>query len=175
MSPTPQLIAALQEDVRFFSNSGKEERERWVFEHWCAITGRNPANAKKPDPPDFQLGSESIEVVEVLHLKRKRHDEFKQTVNRATESPSVCVVHEGASMEEIISEAHKWVIRAVDKKRQHYKHTAQGWILLVYLNYEFAGHTHFHSIRSALAALNLQFKAVEDLLPDGQSCHQLFP
>ncbi|MCI0654818.1 MAG: DUF1780 domain-containing protein [Methylococcaceae bacterium] len=80
-------IAALEESVRYFSSENKAERERWVVE--ALLENMNiPHRAEdvvspEQDPPDvLALGCE-FAVKEILDPGRKRHQEYKEELERA--------------------------------------------------------------------------------------------
>ncbi len=74
----------MQDDVAFFSNASKDDRERWILEHWCALNGHDASRAVKGEAPDFTVDDVSIEIVEVLGKGRRRHQEYKDDLKSAT-------------------------------------------------------------------------------------------
>jgi hypothetical protein len=173
----PGLVAALQDDVRFFSNMCKDDRERWVFDHWCSLTGRSDALGIKGEAPDFTLNSERIEIVEVLEADRKRHKEFKDdlvTVRNGS-APSAKLIHDGPDPETIRSGAHKWLLDAIRDKHNRYGPSSASWTLLVYANFTFANRTDWPAVAEELSRTPPGFARIELLFPDGTKSVTLHP
>jgi hypothetical protein len=175
--PSKDLIRGTAADVTYFSNTFKDNRERWVFERWCHLTGRNFSLAVKGEAPDFTLGNEQIEIVEVLETSRRRHQEYKDDLKAATVSaPGITgFVHNKADLEEIKTQAHQWVLATIAEKQRHYGSSAKTWTLLLYANFSFANKADWRSVVSALASNPSGFHEIHALLADGTSTVPLLP
>jgi hypothetical protein len=177
VQPAPGLLSTRQDDLRFFSNACKDDRERWIFDNWCSLTGRNSAQGIKSEAPDFTLNGKKIEIVEVLEAGRKRHKEFKDVM--ATLSPgssqSADLIHDGPDLDKIKSSAHQWVLDAIRDKHNHYGSSAASWTLLVYADFTFANRTDWQAVTTELSRTPPGFARIEVLLPDGTRSMVLHP
>ncbi len=83
-------IAALEELVRYFSSSYKSERERWVvealLENMNIAHEQGDVNTSDQDPPDVVALGAKFEIKEILNPGRRRHEEYKQELERAREA-----------------------------------------------------------------------------------------
>lgn len=167
--PDHGMLLACEDDVRFFSNGGKDDRERWIFHHWCSLTGRNAVQGKKGEAPDFTLNGEMIEIVEVLEPDRKRHKEFEDDLATLRNGPSESdeLVHQGPELETIKSSAHKWLLEAIRDKHTHYGPTCVSWTLLVYADFSFADLADWQAVTMELSRTPPGFARIEVLFPDG--------
>ncbi len=175
--PDPGLLTACQDDVRFFSSACKDERERWIFDRWCSLTGRNAAQATKGEAPDFTVHGEKIEIVEVLTAGRKRHKEFKDDLAtlRTGTSQTADLIHNGPDLETIKSRAHQWVLNAIRAKHSHYGPSSASWTLLVYADFTFADRTDWKAVTTELSRTPPGFARIEVLFPDGAKSMVLHP
>ena len=170
---TSNLVQAAREDLRFFSNPGRNHREQWVFEHWCALTRRNPGDYRKGESPDFDSAGEAVEITEVQRPGRKRGDEARKEVE-ALQLGNIPDPTDGGDLKSVIEHAHCWVASAIAKKAQKYGIKANDWILLVYVNYSFSDRTQWDRVRQFVATLST-FKAVHVLTADAANFHILKP
>lgn len=79
-------ITALNESVRFFGNAGKTERELWVCRQLIDALGVSSLGtlvSVTNDPPDCLFTDARFEVKEALDEGRRRHDEYRASLNRA--------------------------------------------------------------------------------------------
>jgi hypothetical protein len=173
--PPDDLVSVCEDDVRFFRNPGKEDRERWVFDNWCRLTGRDSTQASKGEAPDFTLGSEQIEIVEVMAKGRKRHDETKKALASAKAHPPELVIHDGSELKTVRRKADGWLRKTIEAKEAHYGPSAQDWILLIYVNFDFVAQTDWAAVRSDLSSRTSVFSRMEVLMPDGQSHIVVYP
>jgi hypothetical protein len=169
VQPNPGLHSACKDDVRFFSNACKDEREQWVFDHWCTLTQRNAAQCKKGERPDFTLNGEQIEVVEILEPGRRRHKEFKDDLSKLRTGTwqTADLIHDGPELKTILSSAHQWVLDAIRAKHTHYGSLSLPWTLLVYADFTFADQTDWGKVTKELSQTPPGFARIEVLFPDG--------
>jgi hypothetical protein len=172
-----ELLAGCRDDIRFFSNGSKDDRERWIFDRWCAQTGRNAAQGIKGESPDFTLNDEQIEIVEVLEPGRKRHKEFKDDLttlhNGASQDGGL--VHDGPGLETTKNFAHKWLLDAIRAKHKRYGPSSASWTLLVYADFTFANRTDWQAVVTDLNRTPPGFARIEILFPDGTESHPIYP
>jgi len=134
------IIEGFKDDVKWFSNANKEERERWVVEKWAAFVGRSTEEIIRGcDPPDYFVGADAVEVVEVLPPGRKRHSEYKNVLSEVKngQSPSIKNPDVTGTIEYAKQCGHIWLLYQVLSKIDSYLrkgHPTQKWILLAYLN-----------------------------------------
>lgn len=173
----PGLLSAFEGDVRFFSNEGKGDRERWVFDRWCSLTGRNSAQGIKCEAPDFKLNGEHIEIIDVLEPGRKRHKEFKDDLAklRTGTAQTADLIHNGPDLETVKSSAHQWVLNAVRHKQKLYGSKSASWTLLIYADFAFADRTDWKTVITELSRTPPGFTRVEVLFPDGAKTMALYP
>ena len=174
--PAPALLSAFQEDVRFFSNACKDDRERWIFEYWCSLTGRSAAQATKREAPDFTLNGEKIEIMEVLEAGRLRHKEFKDdlTALRSGNLQSANLIHDGPDLVTIKRSAHQWVLDAIRAKHNHYGPSSASWTLLVYADFTFANRTDWPAVTAELSRTFPGFARIDVLFPDGATFRPIY-
>lgn len=175
--PDPGLISDFQDDVRFFSIACKDDRECWIFDHWCSLTERNAAQGIKGEAPDFTLNGEKIEIVEILEAGRKRHKEFKDDLATLRTGPSqpADLMHDGPDLETIMCIAHKWLLDGIRDKHNHYGPSSASWTLLVYADFTFANRTDWQAVTTELSRTPPGFARVEVLFPDGAKSMALHP
>lgn len=179
----PELLEAADDDRKFFSNKGKDDRESWVMEKWCALTKRTFSCFTKSESPDFVSEDESVEIVEVLESGRRRQDEVKQTFeeikcaakeNRPPDYKKL--IHDGPELREIEANGKKWIVDEVNKKANKYGTKANGWILLIYLNVSFADRINLSLVRQEVSCLSPNpFKEIHLLYPSGGNYEILYP
>lgn len=155
-----------RDQIRFFSNANKKEREKWVIENWCRITGRIGSRITKGEAPDYVVNEEGVEIVEVLLPDRKRHDECKME--------GLAQPCNAGSLERTVAQGHLWLLKIIDAKAKKYGSGAKGWVLLLYVNFSFWQRIDWDFLKSKLAATQPQFKRVDALTADGQTVVTLF-
>jgi hypothetical protein len=173
--PDSRTLATLAEnEQRFFSNEGKKSRERWVLERWLAHSGKSHLHFTEGEAPDFTVGDESVEIVEVLERGRRRHADVKTDAVelRAGGLPSPRVA---ADLESVKNRGRDWILQQIDAKAQKYRTSAATWTLLLYVNVPWPGKTDWAAIRQELAAHLRPFRRIEALTADGQHVIPLFP
>ena len=81
-----QRIRDLEESVRSFSSSGKQEGERWVVNSFIENLRIEftPEEIISPDddPPDVVFRDARFEVKEIMDEGRERHREYKEELER---------------------------------------------------------------------------------------------
>lgn len=80
-------IKDLEASVAYFAPGNKQESERWVAESFVQNL-RFPYNQSEivspdDDPPDVEFREPRFEIKERLDTGRRRHDEYKQELERA--------------------------------------------------------------------------------------------
>lgn len=168
------LARVAKDQEYFFSNEGKKPRERWILEHWLACAGKTHLHFAEGEAPDFTVGDESIEIVEVLEPERRRHADAKADAVelRAGRFPSPRVA---ADLESVKNRGQDWILHQIDAKAQKYRTTAATWTLLLYVNVSWAGEIDWGSIKHELATFPRPFRRIEALTADGQHVIPLFP
>jgi hypothetical protein len=82
-----ERAAALEESVQYFSSSNKTVREQWVASTFLENLGipHTPQDLVPPDcdPPDVKVFECAFEIKEILGCGRRRHDEYRQELERA--------------------------------------------------------------------------------------------
>jgi hypothetical protein len=80
-------ILALEKSVDFYSPQNKPERERWIAERFLQNVGieysDHEVEMQEIDPPGFIFRNSKFEIKEILDSGRKRHDEYREELNRA--------------------------------------------------------------------------------------------
>lgn len=83
---------ACAESVEFFRSSYKPERERYVVREFLTNLGLafRDAEIQSPnqDPPDVKFRDANFEIKEILSEGRRRHDEYKEGLQKALEATS---------------------------------------------------------------------------------------
>jgi hypothetical protein len=82
-----QSIRALEASVASFSPCNKRESERWVAESFVRNLhvkyDESEIVSPLDDPPDVEFRDARFEIKEILDPKRRRHDEYRQELERA--------------------------------------------------------------------------------------------
>ncbi len=83
---------ARAESVEVFRAANKPERERWVVREFLTNLGLEFADAEVQssdrDPPDVKFRVANFEVKEILSEGRRRHQEYKEGLQKALEATS---------------------------------------------------------------------------------------
>lgn len=170
----PDDISAAEDDVAFFENAEKKRRERWVAEHWCRATCRDPSALVDSEDPDFLLGGRGVEITEVQLPDRRRHAEFKQDLADVN-SGKRPAPRDDLDLEEVRSSAHDWVSQTIEKKAKHYGPSGRTWILVVYVNLSFCDQIRWELVRASLNSAQPAFAEVHALFASGSESERLFP
>jgi len=83
---------ARAESVEFFRAPNKPERERWVVREFLTNLGLvfSDTEVRSPDqdPPDVTFHDANFEIKEILSKGRRRHQEYKEGLQKALEATS---------------------------------------------------------------------------------------
>ena len=81
---------ALRESVKYFSAKNKSERERWVCDEFVQNLGlpfdESEVITPNDEPPDVVFRDCRFEIKELLDLGRRRHAEYKASLQKALEA-----------------------------------------------------------------------------------------
>lgn len=81
---------ARAESVEFFRSEQKPERERWVAREYLTNLGlsftENELKSSPEDPPDVLFRGANFEIKEILSEGRRRHEEYKEGLQKAMEA-----------------------------------------------------------------------------------------
>lgn len=168
------LEAHARDQIRFFSNTGKQDRETWVIEAWCRLTGKTCCSIVKGERPDFTVGAEKVEIIEVLQPKRRRQDEVKKDAQEifAGRLPQPRCA---GSLNEVTTKGPLWILNAISAKTQKYHSICtDDWILLLYVNLSCWRSIPWDLVRSRLVAASHPFKQIDALGADGNEVIKLF-
>ena len=81
---------ALRESVEYFSSKRKPERERWVCQEFILNLGllfdETEVITPNEEPPDVVFRDGRFEIKEVLDPGRRRHAEYKASLQKALEA-----------------------------------------------------------------------------------------
>ncbi len=169
-----ELEAHFKDQIHFFSNGGKKERERWVVEAWCRPGGRNGFSIVDGERPDFTVDGEKVEVSEALRPHRRRHDACKEDLAEMAAGRLPSPRYAG-SLEEVLAGGHLWALNGIDAKIEKYRSTATSdWVLLLYVNFSFWQRVRWELVRSQLTATPPPFKRIDALSADGKDVIPLF-
>lgn len=154
--------------MRFFSNAGKKERERWILDRWIALAGLVVKDTVEDEGPDFIVNGVGIEVVEVLEPGRKRGDEHRADRDALAEG-NPTEWRTWVDIEWVISEAHSWVYESIAGKAEKYRSTALGWVLLIYLNYGWWEETNWQALRAQVETDVMTFREIHAIGAGGNT------
>ncbi len=139
------LVDEAEENVVFFNNTKKQEREQLACKAFLRCLGENfsadELKLSEEEPPDVIFRSARFEVMEILDDNRKRHDEFKNKVAQYNQAKSIADVMESyhaptsISYEDLVSLIIQELQKKVDKYRERKIDCAQ-LDALVYINLE---------------------------------------
>ncbi|MEZ5616866.1 MAG: DUF1780 domain-containing protein [Rhodocyclaceae bacterium] len=83
---------ARAESVEYFRVANKPERERWVVREFLTNIGLSFAEAEvrssEEDPPDVLFRDAKFEIKEILSEGRRRHQEYKEGLEKALNATS---------------------------------------------------------------------------------------
>ena len=87
------IIKAREESVRFFSSASKSERELWVAKEFLDNLGVDFLDSElavpESDPPDVVFRGALFEIKEIMDQGRRRHAEFKDSLETARAATSI--------------------------------------------------------------------------------------
>ena len=109
---TIDLEADAEDQMRFFSNAGKKDRETWVIDAWCRHTGRTDCSIVGRERPDFTVGLEKLEIREVLLPQRRRQDEVKKDAAEIS-AGRLPQPHCAGSLNDVATDGHLWILNGV--------------------------------------------------------------
>lgn len=83
---------ARAESVEYFRSANKSERERWVVREFLMNLGLTLTEAEiqtpSQDPPDVLFRDANFEIKEILSDGRRRHQEYKEGLQKAHKATS---------------------------------------------------------------------------------------
>jgi hypothetical protein len=134
-------INALEESVSFFSNAGRQERERWVVVEFLSNLGLQPNESTvvspSEDPPDVLYADARFEVKEIMDPGRLRHAEYKESLRKAKKAKVASdLLEEGTPREITYSEVCALITQRIAKIRPYAPATQSKLDLLFYVNLE---------------------------------------
>lgn len=164
-----------REQIRFFSNAGKKDREKWVVEAWCRLTGRTACSIAEGERPDFVVGLEQVEISEILHPEPRRQDAVRKDAAEIAMG-RFPQPRDAGSLDEVLAEGHLWVLNGVSAKTQKYRSIpTSNWILLLYVNVSFWKRIRWELVESQLILASPPFRQIEVLGADGNAVITVFP
>jgi hypothetical protein len=144
MSEDQEYIASitrgLEEDIRFFDSTNKEEREIWVVNEFLTNIGEefypDEIKASDSEPPDVVFHDAMFEVKEILDPGRRRHQELKRDLETAKNATSMQDLMEQYSPRDITwSEIYELVYVGCEKYSKKYSSDAKSQLdILFYVN-----------------------------------------
>lgn len=163
------FLKEANQNIDFFGNPGKQERERIVAEWWCQVSGIDtPVIEIGEDPPDIIInGTVEVEIVEILPLQRKRSRELKKYKKKVLEGDSTGLLAEPIAsnqIQEILPIAQNLIVQAIKKKVKKYENKydqSKDWILVAYINVNYAHKFPWESILPSLRDFLPFFKGIE--------------
>jgi hypothetical protein len=82
-----QRIKDLEASVAYFAPGNKQESERWITDSFVENLripySQSEIISPDDDPPDVEFRDARFEIKEILDPGRRRHDEYKQELERA--------------------------------------------------------------------------------------------
>lgn len=131
-----------EELVKFFSSENRAEREIWVANEFLTNLGISFTHSElvhvKDDPPDVNFKDAKFEIKEILDPGRKRHAEFKESLEKAKNAKGPQELIEHYSPKDIIyTEIYDLILAAVVKYAAKYPLQVRNKLdLLFYVNLE---------------------------------------
>ena len=157
----------LEENVAFFSNSGKLGREQCAVDQWLIATNRTNAIVERGgDPPDFLVAGCPVEVVEVMSPGRKKHEDFKDDLEKFKKGQCWGLHDFGkvAELDIVKEEGHKWILRGIERKIKKYescKINVSQWTLLVYVTFSWSEKVNWPALSMEIKEFSVPFKSIE--------------
>lgn len=136
------VIRAREAAVEFFSVANRSEREIWVAREFLENLGvafeAKELLAVADDPPDVLFREARFEIKEVLDQGRRRHAEFKESLDRAREAKVVEDLFESTEARDITWTDAVNLIRArmPELVEKYDKSTRSSLDILFYVNLE---------------------------------------
>lgn len=110
---------ARAESVKYFGVANKPEREKWVAQTFLVnlgITYNTTELVAGEDPPDVQLRDASFEIKEILDPDRRRHQEYKDSLEEAKRATTPRDLVRPAPFNEIaIAKVYELVLQNTDE------------------------------------------------------------
>ena len=131
---------AREESVRFFSSANRRERELWVASEFLVNLGlpfeEGELEHITDDPPDVRFRDAAFEIKEILDEGRRRHAEFKASLEKARSATTAQELLEPLSPRDITyTEVCALVEKELEKLQSKYAPTTRaGLDLLFYVN-----------------------------------------
>lgn len=135
-------IKSCEKSLRLFSNSGKTYIEKWVVQELLGNLGINfEVNELKTgdNPPDVIFRTAEFEIKEVDKKGRKRHDEYKQKLEKAKSATNLTDLMVPYEFKEITLQE---IINRVDEKIKELNYSqdfCKNTNLLFYINFSLMG------------------------------------
>jgi len=85
-------VDAIKESIHFFSNDCKSDREIWVVRHFlsqlCIEFSNEEIYVSSDEPIDVVYSDARFQVKEIVDKGRKRHDEYRESLQKAEAATS---------------------------------------------------------------------------------------
>lgn len=131
---------ALRESVEYFSAKNKSERERWVCHAFIRNLGLSYDEAEvvssSDDPPDVVFRDCRFEIKELLDSSRRRHAEYKASLQKALEATDPRDLLELFMPQDITpQQIGDRILKELNTLQNHYAPTARRQLdMLFYVN-----------------------------------------
>jgi hypothetical protein len=131
---------ALQKSIEYFSAKNKSERERWVcleFVNNLGITfDESEAVSSDDEPPDVVFRDSRFEIKELLDPGRRRHAEYKASLQTALSATDPQDLMEQYSPQDITAlQIGERILEKLKDLENHYASAVRGQLdLLFYVN-----------------------------------------
>ncbi len=108
-------IQSLHQSIAFFSNSNKSKREIWIVNEFLTNLGiefmKDELRPLAEDPPDVIFRDAKFETKEIQDKSRKRHDSYKQKLEKAKSATRLkdlmtLYTPKDISLQEIVEKIH---------------------------------------------------------------------
>jgi hypothetical protein len=161
------LVTEAEETLRFFSNSGKKDRECWVLDRWIAHMGLSAKDVIEGEGPDFTVDGVPIELVEVLLPGRKRTDEYRAERDALVQG-DLPKWGDFVDFDTVAGGAHSWIVNSINDKATKYGRTADDWLLIVYADFHWSGHTDWSAVRASVEVGVETFREIYVLMDENR-------
>ena len=131
---------ALRESVEYFSAKNKPERERWVCHEFVQNLGLSYADSEvvtpEDEPPDVVFRDCRFEIKELLDRGRRRHAEYKASLQKALEITDPQDLLEQFTPQDITpQQIGDRILNELEALQQHYAPSARRHLdILFYVN-----------------------------------------
>lgn len=140
-------IRSYEESIRFFSNTGKSNREIWVVNEFLKNLGikfeYTELKTINQDVPDVIFRNEKFEIKEIDEKKRKRHDEYKKKLEKAKSSQNFKDLPTEYEFKEITMQEAINRINEEIKGLNYSPDFCRNTNILFYVNYSLIGKHHY--------------------------------